>query len=404
MFLLAPAADAAECPSVKKTKSVAGNELDLRGWTRHDVHAALVDLFQRVDSESKYKCASVITIEDYPIDGPRSMKDRLAWPISLTLKQELLRGAIELLDGAAGLKIVADQTALKKEGIDVNTPLSLTVENLSLRSTLNLLLKQAHLTYVIRDEVIVVTTEQNARGPLKQVSYAVADLVVPFQGRTAFLLEGTEEGKRFSTTTPEGRKAMTKACAEKLVGMMTTSIARETWSARGGPGTIHYDAEKMSLVVNQTQDVQEQVMERLQALQRLQDEAYKEYTMQIRVRSRKGVEMTMPRITFVREQPISLSIQTEQVAPAVSRSILGDGMNVEAKLYNDLTLALTFRECKTEQNDNERAIVKTTGHHLLQKLEQGKPLQLVLERNRQGRPERWLEISVREVPQETASE
>src|SRR5262249_59409823 len=51
----------------------------------------------------------------------------------------------------------------------------------SLKSALNLLLHQVHLTYVIKDEVLQVTTESHARGKLVTKSYNVADLVVPVQ-------------------------------------------------------------------------------------------------------------------------------------------------------------------------------------------------------------------------------
>ena len=44
---------------------------------------------------------------------------------------------------------------------------------------LNILLKDAHLTWVIKDEVLQVTTEKNARGKLVQKTYPVADLIIP---------------------------------------------------------------------------------------------------------------------------------------------------------------------------------------------------------------------------------
>src|SRR5262249_35813416 len=44
-----------------------------------------------------------------------------------------------------------------------------------------------------------------------------------------------------------------------------------TWSEVGGKGTIQYYPLGMALVINQTQDIQEQIVDLLQALRRLQD-------------------------------------------------------------------------------------------------------------------------------------
>ena len=44
-----------------------------------------------------------------------------------------------------------------------------------------MILHNVHLTHVIQDEVLRVTTEAQARGKLVPVAYQVADLVIPIQ-------------------------------------------------------------------------------------------------------------------------------------------------------------------------------------------------------------------------------
>src|SRR5207247_1221842 len=56
-----------------------------------------------------------------------------------------------------------------------------------------------------------------------------------------------------------------------LIKVITTSIAPDSWSDVGGKGTIQYFPLGLALVVNQTQDIQEQVADLLAALRRLQD-------------------------------------------------------------------------------------------------------------------------------------
>src|SRR5207248_5680909 len=119
------------------------------------------------------------------------------------------------------------------------------LEGVPLKAALALLLQQAELTYVIKDDVVVMTTRARARGRLVQKTYAVADLV-----------------------GAKARKAP-RSAAKSLVDCIKTTIEPRTWSDQGGPGTVDYFPKGSALVVNQTPDVQEQVAEFLAALRRL---------------------------------------------------------------------------------------------------------------------------------------
>jgi hypothetical protein len=59
--------------------------------------------------------------------------------------------------------------------------------------------------------------------------------------------------------------------AEELIQLICQTIAPRTWSEMGGDGTIDYHRASRSLVVTHTQDVQDQVMDLLAALRRLQE-------------------------------------------------------------------------------------------------------------------------------------
>ena len=52
-------------------------------------------------------------------------------------------------------------------------------QSISLKSALKLLLEPLHLDYVIRDEVLKITSPQLVQGEVYSVSYPVADLVIP---------------------------------------------------------------------------------------------------------------------------------------------------------------------------------------------------------------------------------
>jgi hypothetical protein len=100
--------------------------------------------------------------------------------------------------------------------------------------------------------------------------YAVADLVIPVDRAPRRITCGS-----IKPETPEPQKAAATADPTreaKLIRLITDSIQPQSWSTCGGPGTINYCGQTMSLVINHTPDVQEQVANLLAALRRLMDE------------------------------------------------------------------------------------------------------------------------------------
>ena len=61
-------------------------------------------------------------------------------------------------DARGGVHIVPNDRALQKQHINLDSPLSISVEDISMKSALNLLLNPLGLTYVIDNEVLMITT------------------------------------------------------------------------------------------------------------------------------------------------------------------------------------------------------------------------------------------------------
>ncbi len=104
--------------------------------------------------------------------------------------------------------------------------------------------------------VVAATTAYPAE-PAKLVTkvYQVADLVVPVP----------------STAAAEKSGKSVKPCPtmeSELVQLIQYTVAPTTWQANGGAGSIEYFQLGMSLVINQTPDVQEQIMDLLATLRR----------------------------------------------------------------------------------------------------------------------------------------
>jgi type II secretory pathway component GspD/PulD (secretin) len=223
-----------------------------------------------------------------------------------------LKQILDDLQVATGLNIVPDAPALNEQGITLERPITMKLEGIALKSALNLLLRQAHLTHVVRDEALVITTEENARGKLETKIYPVTDLVIPVNNAPSF--DTSDPLRRMAQQTANPNLKLNNVAPwlgsnslgngkdltpyangganspgmngnahsakddnkgtieEALMRLVTNCIAPQSWDSVGGHGHIDYYPLGQALVVNQTPDIQEQVAELLKALRQLQDQ------------------------------------------------------------------------------------------------------------------------------------
>jgi type II secretory pathway component GspD/PulD (secretin) len=240
----------------------------------------------------------------------QEIERRLSLPISLDFKDTPLRQVIDDLRDLTNINIVPDMPALEEENISLDRPVTMHLEGVSTKNALDLLLHQAHLIYVPKNEVLIITTEAHAKGQMIQKTYQVADLIIPVDNHpvpdsqnlqkilekqsnnqglvapgnapylgTNSLANGAPVGSMTATptgTSPSGapaeaHRAPGQTLEDLLIKMITSTIKPETWDDMGGPGHIEYYPLGMALVISQTPDIQEQVSELLAALRRLQD-------------------------------------------------------------------------------------------------------------------------------------
>jgi hypothetical protein len=178
--------------------------------------------------------------------------------ISVDFKDQPLKQAVNDLRNVTGLNLVLDLPALEAESIDLDRPITMHLDNVTVKAVLNLVLHHAHLAYVIQDDVVRVTTKTRARGKLVVNTFPVDDLVSP----TLSLQQLFDAICRRESVIRE----------VDLIELITTTIDPETWAKQGGQGTIEYYPLDKTLVVHQTPDIQEQVAELLAAMRRLMKE------------------------------------------------------------------------------------------------------------------------------------
>lgn len=100
-------------------------------------------------------------------------------PTELEFIEAPLTDVVDYLRSYHKMEIQLDTRGLEELGIGSDTPITRNLKGVSLRSGLRLMLEDLDLAYVIRDEVLLVTTRQKAEEYRTTRVYPVADLVIP---------------------------------------------------------------------------------------------------------------------------------------------------------------------------------------------------------------------------------
>ncbi len=248
---------------------------------------------------------------------------RLDAKVKPDFHEQPLAVALVSLGKQAGVSIHLDMVGLDQEAVRSDTLVTLAlVEPISLKSALKLLLEPLHLSYVVRDEVLKVTSPQLVRGEVYAVTYPVADLVLPIPnfssdglGISGALNDGYRQAALRNLLAvqvgPAPAGVPSAAAADgaisanalaqirgsgqtnmgstpsipfgppsvgggqqnfgPLIELIQQTVAADTWNTVGGQGAIMPFETNLSLVVSQTQEVHDQIADLLEQLRRLQD-------------------------------------------------------------------------------------------------------------------------------------
>ena len=142
-----------------------------------------------------------------------------------------------------GIDAYLDERAVAEAGLDSDAPLrTLHVNDVSLRSVLNLVLAPLDLTYFVRDGKLHITTQDVADMELVVMVYRVDDLAGRYTNKS---------GQSFVTF-------------DDLIEVITSTVTPGSWHEFGGPGTVQ--GFQGTLVVSQTGRVHQEIQRLLTAL------------------------------------------------------------------------------------------------------------------------------------------
>lgn len=157
----------------------------------------------------------------------------------LQLNDVPISEAVALIKSEYEIPIETDWAALEDAGLGPGEQVSIDVQGISLKSALRLLLQRKQLTYIIANEVLIITTPEEADTRLMACVYNVQDLI------------GDDlNGQRM----------------DALVDTIIAAIATETWAEAGGGRAAALPLHDGILVISQTTAVHEQVGELLTSI------------------------------------------------------------------------------------------------------------------------------------------
>ena len=162
--------------------------------------------------------------------------------------EEPLIGVVEYFMDFHDMQIQIDEPALKDIGLDTDESVSKTLHGISLRSALNLVLRDLGLDWTIANEVLLITSPEVARTTMVTRVYDVGDLI----------LARDSQGKLWRDF-------------DSMIDMLTSTIDPANWEVVGGPGSIAPFEFRgaAGLVVHQTPKVHHQVARLLDDLAKL---------------------------------------------------------------------------------------------------------------------------------------
>ncbi len=174
-----------------------------------------------------------------PTESEERIEAVLQKSITLDFVETPLVTVVEYMKDALGntVEFQLDNRALEDAGVGGDTPVTRHVKNVRAASGLKLMLDELDLTYGIRDDVVIITSKDREDTQLFTRIYPVSDLV--------------------GGPDPD---------YDALVDAITTTVLPATWDEVGGPGSIVAMPNSKSVVVSQTRQAQDEILQLLRAL------------------------------------------------------------------------------------------------------------------------------------------
>ena len=113
-----------------------------------------------------------------PGEAEKKLLEALKSPTECEFKETSLADVIDYFKTRHKIEIHTDEKALEEAGVALDSTVTKTLHRVSLRSALRLVLRDVGLTFILQDEVLLVTSPVAAANTVKVVVYDVTDLAI----------------------------------------------------------------------------------------------------------------------------------------------------------------------------------------------------------------------------------
>ena len=220
------------------------------------------------------------------------LEKALMQPTEFSFVETPLQDVVDYLKKKHKIEIQIDRKGLEDVGLDPSTiPITKRLKGLTLRSALRLMLRDLDLSYLVGDEVLLITTPEEAEVRLRTKIYAAGDLGGTFRsalgysgfpGWTGTPVVGSRSGKEKpakDTACPAEKKAAPPLCGAprptdvptrgaSLIELIAALVEPTSWDCVGGPGSIAPASFRGVdvLVVSNTDEAHEEIARLLETL------------------------------------------------------------------------------------------------------------------------------------------
>lgn len=158
-----------------------------------------------------------------------------------------LADVVEFLKEKHHIEIQLDAKALTDEGIGSDTPVTRTIEGISLESLLKLMLDEMDMTFVPKHEVLLITSKTEAENMLLTRVYPVGDLLREDGDDLVWQLNGRSRYDELSEAIP-------------------ALVMPSSWDESSGPGAVQKLHSARALAISQTYECHREIEDFLASL------------------------------------------------------------------------------------------------------------------------------------------
>jgi hypothetical protein len=194
------------------------------------------------------------------MDGSLSAEDKailkaLNTSVSVDFKGAGIEQVVQYLSNATKQPIMLDRAALSEAQISYDTPVTVKLDGVPLRTVLKRILSDLGLAYVIKDQSLQITSSVRAKETMITRTYYMGDLLAQTGvGNFAFPLGNPGNSFGFPVGNPNSGPQVAQQAAQ-IMDSIQASIEPASWQKNGGSGTITFSAPMMALIIRQSAEV-----------------------------------------------------------------------------------------------------------------------------------------------------